>query len=546
MSVEEAQTRPSIATDTPTVTYHDDQNVISSLVDLHNGFQFLLDKVKLDMQAAKDVSFFLKKRAIIEEEYGKQMTKLTQSVTESFKSHPRSSTFGSAWTSSLKVHENIGEQRIKFASDITEVADDLQLLVKDTEKARKHAKDIGSKQEKILTDAELALEKSKQKYDMQNEEWERAILMKTNDPYHVPKKGLFKSNKSQYQLNRSEEEAHNKAAASDHHYRQQLQIVNSARQDYFSTHLPEMLAGLKTVGDECCMALQYQLARYAYIYERALVTDGYALDNDSGLGLRSLAEKVDKDLDLMNFIKSCSGQRNTGSVRVIQRGDVPYKEYIMSTAAHQILNPNPVFGIELSALMKRDKQEVPLIVQKCAEAVEKYGLQSMGIYRESGTGTQIQKLKADFNRDCKQVNLDSDENRSDINNVTGVLKLWFRELPSPLFPQAAYDHFIAAAKIDDERLRILGLHTVINDLPDAHYATLKYLMGHLNRVRQYEQYNKMGSSNLATIFGMTLMGDLSAGSLNSSGQHRLADTHLHVRVVQTILDHYRLIFEQDE
>lgn len=30
------------------------------------------------------------------------------------------------------------------------------------------------------------------------------------------------------------------------------------------------------------MALQYQLARYAYIYERALVADGYALDNDSG------------------------------------------------------------------------------------------------------------------------------------------------------------------------------------------------------------------------------------------------------------------------
>jgi hypothetical protein len=30
------------------------------------------------------------------------------------------------------------------------------------------------------------------------------------------------------------------------------------------------------------MALQYQLARYAYIFERALVADGYALDNDSG------------------------------------------------------------------------------------------------------------------------------------------------------------------------------------------------------------------------------------------------------------------------
>jgi hypothetical protein len=36
------------------------------------------------MQAAKDVSLFLKKRAAIEEEYGKQMIKLAQSMTESF------------------------------------------------------------------------------------------------------------------------------------------------------------------------------------------------------------------------------------------------------------------------------------------------------------------------------------------------------------------------------------------------------------------------------------------------------------------------------
>lgn len=30
------------------------------------------------------------------------------------------------------------------------------------------------------------------------------------------------------------------------------------------------------------MALRYQLARYAYIYEQALTADGYALDNDDG------------------------------------------------------------------------------------------------------------------------------------------------------------------------------------------------------------------------------------------------------------------------
>lgn len=36
-------------------------------------------------------------------------------------------------------------------------------------------------------------------------------------------------------------------------------------------------------------------------------------------------------------------------------------------------------------------------------------------------------------------------------------------------------------EIEDDRLRVLGLHTIINDLPDAHYATLKYLMCHLDK-----------------------------------------------------------------
>lgn len=47
--------------------------------------------------------------------------------------------------------------------------------------------------------------------------------------------------------------------------------------------------------------------------------------------------------------------------------------------------------------------------------------------------------------DIEVVNLDADEWSSDINNVTSVLKLWFRELPDPLFTQALHQGFIEAA-----------------------------------------------------------------------------------------------------
>jgi hypothetical protein len=59
-------------------------------------------------------------------------------------------------------------------------------------------------------------------------------------------------------------------------------------------------------------------------------------------------------------------------------------------------------------------------------------------------------------KDCRNVNLHAEEYVSDINNITSVLKLWFRELPDPLFPRAAYQHFLnAASKCFDNQLSLI-------------------------------------------------------------------------------------------
>lgn len=95
---------------------------------------------------------------------------------------------------------------------------------------------------------------------------------------------------------------------------------------------------------------------------------------------------------------------------------------------------------------------------------------------------------------------------SDINEVSGALKLWFRELPEPLLTYGLYHGFIEAAKKDNDRLRHIRLHEQVNDLPDPNYATLKYFMGHLDRVRRHEGINQMSASNLSIVFGPTLLG----------------------------------------
>lgn len=74
----------------------------------------------------------------------------------------------------------------------------------------------------------------------------------------------------------------------------------------------------------------------------------------------------------------------------------------------------------------------------------------------------------------------SEEFGPDINVVSGALKLWFRELPEPLLTHELYQRFIDAASLDNDRLRHIRTHEVVNDLPDPNYACLKYFMGHLD------------------------------------------------------------------
>jgi Rho GTPase-activating protein RGD1 len=98
------------------------------------------------------------------------------------------------------------------------------------------------------------------------------------------------------------------------------------------------------------------------------------------------------------------------------------------------------------------------------------------------------------------VDLDSPEWSGDINNITSVLKLWLRELPDPLLTGYLHPKFLEAASScshvvsihqtlthhtnvenEENRLRQIRLHEQVNELPDANYATLRYLLGHLHK-----------------------------------------------------------------
>jgi hypothetical protein len=58
----------------------------------------------------------------------------------------------------------------------------------------------------------------------------------------------------------------------------------------------------------------------------------------------------------------------------------------------------PTFGVDLGEQMMRDGVEVPRVLEKCCEAIERHGLDSMGIYRLSGTTSRVQRLKSYLDR----------------------------------------------------------------------------------------------------------------------------------------------------
>lgn len=57
----------------------------------------------------------------------------------------------------------------------------------------------------------------------------------------------------------------------------------------------------------------------------------------------------------------------------------------------------PVFGVSLDDLFRRDETAVPVIVYQCIQAIEMFGIDMEGIYRQSGSANHINHMKAAFN-----------------------------------------------------------------------------------------------------------------------------------------------------
>lgn len=209
---------------------------------------------------------------------------------------------------------------------------------------------------------------------------------------------------------------------------------------------------------------------------------------------------------------------------------------------NQTASRTSVYGVSLDTLMHN--HQIPLVVEKCIGEIERRGLEEVGIYRVAGTGSVVSALKAEFNKDVQNVDMTSPR-WADINVVADAFKQFLRELPEPLLTYTYYDEFIKASASEDHDERVYLIKKVIKKLPYSNYLLLKRIIEHFVTVTDFEATNHMYATNLAIVFGPTLLqptpGPASFATTMSNLGH-------HQNIVKYLILNYHYLFdvESDE
>ncbi|KAL8605725.1 hypothetical protein ACOMHN_041132 [Nucella lapillus] len=145
-------------------------------------------------------------------------------------------------------------------------------------------------------------------------------------------------------------------------------------------------------------------------------------------------------------------------------------------------------------------------MRKGIATIETRGLQEQGLYRVVGVNSKVANLLK-LALDPKKADKVSYEDPTvwETKTVTSAIKNYLRSLPEPLMTYKLHDQFIKAAKQESKTLRKLDVLKYCHMLPKANFNMLEMLIGHLKRVSDKWEENKMTVANLGVCFGPSLM-----------------------------------------
>ncbi|XP_051961561.1 SLIT-ROBO Rho GTPase-activating protein 3-like isoform X3 [Xyrauchen texanus] len=177
-------------------------------------------------------------------------------------------------------------------------------------------------------------------------------------------------------------------------------------------------------------------------------------------------------------------------------------------------------------------QQIPLVVESCIRFINLHGLHHEGIFRVPGSQTEVNHIRNAFERGEDPLT----DSECDIDSVAGVLKLYFRGLEKPLFPEESFSQLMECVQIENMTERVAQIKSVVSLFPRPVVIVMRYLFAFLHHVSQYSDENMMQPYNLAVCFGPSLLRGVEMGGDEVTLAPQIND------LVKTILLHHENIF----
>jgi hypothetical protein len=164
----------------------------------------------------------------------------------------------------------------------------------------------------------------------------------------------------------------------------------------------------------------------------------------------------------------------------------------------------PMFGVSIAEAAAAGGGMLPLPLLHSADVlVQRKLVDREGIFRLTGSIATINHIKELYNNDGAREAYQLLADEGNAHTIAGVLKLWLRELPERLIPNAILEN-VGSATRDIDRIALIV--DVIKKLPPHNRVTLQKLCWVIHNAWQHRDANKMGVRNLSVVFAPNVLG----------------------------------------
>ncbi|KAE8680563.1 Rho GTPase-activating protein 3 [Hibiscus syriacus] len=167
--------------------------------------------------------------------------------------------------------------------------------------------------------------------------------------------------------------------------------------------------------------------------------------------------------------------------------------------AHVTFDSASVFGVSTESMQlsldSRGNSVPTILILLQSHLYARGGLQAEGIFRINAENNHEEYVREQLNRGVIPESID-------VHCLAGLIKAWFRELPSGVLDSLPPEE-VMQAESEEECARLVRL------LPPTEAALLDWAINLMADVVQVEQLNKMNARNVAMVFApnMTQMSD---------------------------------------